>query len=130
MWNWQQSVLFTGSLFYIERSLYDILCTGASIVLFDESPLEPDPYVLLRIAQNANVTALGMGAKIYDEYAKIDDKSSGSTPSLSEAFNLDKLRMVMSTASPLKPSTFTWINKRLKPGVQIASIRYLLPLYH
>jgi hypothetical protein len=43
-----------------------VLYTGASIVVFDESPLEPDPHILLRIAQNSGATAIGMGAKIYD----------------------------------------------------------------
>lgn len=48
-----------------------MLYTGATIVLYDESPLEPDPHVLLRVCQNTKATILGMGAKIFDEYAKM-----------------------------------------------------------
>lgn len=48
-----------------------VCLTGATIVLYEESPLEPDPHILLKIAADTNSTCLGMGAKIWDEYLKM-----------------------------------------------------------
>uniref|UniRef100_A0A0K0D448 AMP-binding domain-containing protein n=1 Tax=Angiostrongylus cantonensis TaxID=6313 RepID=A0A0K0D448_ANGCA len=56
MWNWVMSFLFC----------------GGSIVLFDESPLEPDPHIILKVASVSNATIIGMGAKMYDEYSKMN----------------------------------------------------------
>jgi acyl-coenzyme A synthetase/AMP-(fatty) acid ligase len=49
-----------------------VLLTGATIVLYDESPLEPDPHIVLKIAADTKSTCLGMGAKIWDEYQKMN----------------------------------------------------------
>lgn len=47
-----------------------MVIVGMTVVLFDESPLEPDCHILLKIAARHKCTVLGMGAKIYDEYRK------------------------------------------------------------
>ncbi|KAI6176749.1 Acetoacetyl-CoA synthetase [Aphelenchoides bicaudatus] len=95
--------------------LMSVLITGATIVLYEESPLEPDPHILLKIAADTKTTALGMGAKIYDEYQKmnVDFKS---------LYDLTSLRLILSTASPLKASTFDFINSHIRPQVVIGSI--------
>ncbi|CAI4224843.1 unnamed protein product [Auanema sp. JU1783] len=99
MWNWTMSFLFC----------------GGSLVLYDESPLEPDTHVLIKIAVATKSTVIGMGAKLYDEYTrlKIDFQSM---------YDLSKLRLVYSTGSPLKSATFEFINLCIKPGVLIGSI--------
>ncbi|VDM54207.1 unnamed protein product [Angiostrongylus costaricensis] len=56
MWNWVMSFLFC----------------GGSIVLFDQSPLEPDPHIILKVTSVSKATIIGMGAKMYDEYAKMN----------------------------------------------------------
>uniref|UniRef100_A0A914Y6I7 Acetoacetyl-CoA synthetase n=1 Tax=Panagrolaimus superbus TaxID=310955 RepID=A0A914Y6I7_9BILA len=99
MWNWLMTVLYT----------------GASIVLYDESPIEPDPHVLLKVCQNTQATIIGMGAKIWDEYAKMD-------VDFKSIYNLSNLRLALSTASPLKASSFTFINNHMKPQIVIGSI--------
>lgn len=45
---------------------------GGSIVLYDESPLEPDQHILPKLAAKTKSTMIGMGAKLYDEYTKMD----------------------------------------------------------
>ncbi|KAH7732166.1 acetoacetyl-CoA synthetase [Aphelenchoides avenae] len=103
----------TGWMMY--NWLITVLYTGATIVLYDESPLEPDRHVLLRICQNTKATILGMGAKIFDEYAKmnVDFKT---------VYNLSHMRLILSTASPLKPATFDFLNAHVRPQVVIGSI--------
>ncbi|KAI6201703.1 Acetoacetyl-CoA synthetase [Aphelenchoides besseyi] len=99
MWNWLMSVLIT----------------GASIVLYDESPLEPDRDILVRVVSDTKSTVFGAGAKIFDEYMKLDID-------FFSRYELDQLRLILSTASPLKSSAFEYINRRLRPGVVIGSI--------
>lgn len=99
MWNWLMSVLLT----------------GATIVLYEESPLEPDPHILLKIAADTKATTLGAGAKVFDEFQKmnVDFKS---------VYGLSSLRLILSTASPLKASTFEFLNTHIRPQVVIGSI--------
>ncbi|KAI6215349.1 hypothetical protein M3Y94_00375300 [Aphelenchoides besseyi] len=99
MWNWLMSVLIT----------------GASIVLYDESPLEPDRDILVRVLTDTKSTVFGAGAKIFDEYMKLDID-------FFSRYELEQLRLILSTASPLKSSAFEYINRRLRPGVVIGSI--------
>uniref|UniRef100_A0A914CLH2 Acetoacetyl-CoA synthetase n=1 Tax=Acrobeloides nanus TaxID=290746 RepID=A0A914CLH2_9BILA len=99
MWNWLMTVLFT----------------GATIILYDESPLEPDPHVLLKICQNMKATIFGAGAKLFDEYAKSDCD-------FKSLYDLKSLRLILSTASPLKPNTFEFLNAHIRPQVCIGSI--------
>ncbi|CAD5222031.1 unnamed protein product [Bursaphelenchus xylophilus] len=98
MWNWLMTVLFT----------------GATIVLYNESPLEPQD-ILLKIVSETKATVLGMGAKIYDEYAKSDIDYK-------KIHSLSQLRLILSTASPLKASTFAYLNGKIRPQVVIGSI--------
>ena len=50
--------------------LISTLAAGASAVVYDESPLEPDVDVLMKIVADTHSTMFGAGAKIFDEYAK------------------------------------------------------------
>lgn len=99
MWNWLVSGLFT----------------GATIVLYDGSPLEPDPLVLWRLAEEERVTHFGTSAK----YLALLEKS-GARPR--EHFELAALRTVFSTGSPLAPEGFDFVYAHVKSDVQLASI--------
>jgi acetoacetyl-CoA synthetase len=74
----------------------------APIVLYDGSPLAPDPGVLWRLAAEAGVTCLGTSAAHISSSIK-----SGLTPGAS--YDLSRLRAVGSTGSPLAPEAFRWI---------------------
>lgn len=103
-----------------------VLFTGATIILYDESPLDPDPHVLLKICQNMKATIFGAGAKIFDEYAKMGCDFSRLLALkflfLESLYNLSSLRLILSTASPLKPSSFEFLNAHVRPQVVIGSI--------
>ncbi|VDO73114.1 unnamed protein product [Heligmosomoides polygyrus] len=99
MWNWLMSFIYC----------------GGSIVLFDESPLEPDPHIVLKVAAESKSTIIGMGAKLYDEYLRmnVDFKS---------LYDLRNIRLVYSTGSPLKSAAFEFINGSIAPEAVIGSI--------
>jgi len=99
MWNW----LVSG------------LASGATIVLYDGSPFQPDAGVLWRMAEQERITVFGAGAKYLAAVEK-----SGFVPK--DRCNPDALRTVMSTGSPLAPSGFDFVYSRIKPDVLLASI--------
>jgi len=99
MWNW----------------LLSTLACGATVVLYDGAPMHPDPGVLWRTAQNESVNIFGTSAKYLSALEK-----SGYKPRESAA--LDELRAILSTGSPLAPSSFDYVYRDIKTDVQLASI--------
>ena len=99
MWNW----------------LVASLATGAGIVLFDGNPMHPAPERLFDIAEQEELTFLGVSAKYIDSLRKIELKAS-------QSHNLSKLRTIASTGSPLSHEGFTYIYESVSPTVHLASI--------
>ena len=99
MWNWMVSAL----------------ALGATLVLFDGSPFYPDPGVLWRIAERENLAAFGTSAKYLSALAK-----SGYRPA--EHVRLACLASVLSTGSPLAPSSFDFVYEHIKDDLQLSSI--------
>jgi acetoacetyl-CoA synthetase len=99
MWNW----LVSG------------LASGASVVLYDGSPFHPDGDVLWKLAADLGVTHFGGSAKYFAHLEKLGHKPR-------ERFDLSRLRVVMSTGSPLLPESFDYVYRDIKPDVQLASI--------
>jgi len=99
MWNW----------------LVSALASGATIVLYDGAPLSPDPGVLWRIAERERIAVFGTSARYLAALEK-----SGYEPRAQ--FELDALRSVLSTGSPLAPSGFDFVYRSIRPDVQLASM--------
>ena len=99
MWNW----------------LVSSLATGAGIVLFDGNPMHPAPERLFDIAEQEELTFLGVSAKYIDSLRKIELKPSHS-------HNLSKLKTIASTGSPLSHEGFAYIYESVSPTVHLASI--------
>uniref|UniRef100_A0A0N5B976 Acetoacetyl-CoA synthetase n=1 Tax=Strongyloides papillosus TaxID=174720 RepID=A0A0N5B976_STREA len=99
MWNWLMTALYT----------------KATIVVFDESPIYPDKEILVKILARTKATIFGCGAKMYDTYNSMGIK-------FNDKYDLSNLRLALSTGSPLKPSSFEFINNSLKKKVVIGSI--------
>ena len=99
MWNWMVSAL----------------ALGATLVLFDGSPFHPDPGVLWRIAERERLAVFGTSAKYLSALEK-----SGYRPA--EHVRLPRLASVLSTGSPLAPSSFDFAYEHIKEDVQLSSI--------
>ena len=99
MWNW----------------LVSSLGAGATVVLYDGSPVFPSPNVLWRIVQDEAVTHFGAGARFHDIV-----RGEGMRPG--EYFQLHHLRTILSTGSPLAPETFEYIYANVKADLHLASI--------
>lgn len=99
MWNW----LVSG------------LATGATLVLFDGNPLHPGPEFLWQMAEREGISVFGTSAR----YLRAVEEA-GTKPG--EVANLQRLRALLSTGSPLAPEQFDWAYANIKSDMQLASI--------
>ncbi|MGF1801483.1 acetoacetate--CoA ligase [Vibrio gigantis] len=99
MWNWHVSAL----------------ASGACLVIFDGSPVYPQPDVLWGLAQRADVSLFGTSAKYLEaiEKAKVSPVDRHSLP---------HLRTLCSTGSVLYPEQFDYVYKYIKQNLHLASI--------
>ena len=94
MWNWEISAL----------------AAGATLVLHDGAPAYPASDALFDVAQQAQLTHLGLGARLIDAM-----RTDGAR--LRDGRNLDDLRMVLVTGSPLTEASAHWLVDQLGPAV-------------
>ena len=99
MWNWLASGL----------------AAGCTILLYDGSPFMRKGNILFDLADTAGMTVFGTSAKFIDALAKI-----GSRPM--QTHKLEKLRVMMSTGSPLAPESFDYVYGNVKRDIDLASI--------
>lgn len=104
----------TGWIVYL--SSVTSLLFGAKAILYDGSPLRPDPTVLLRIAEQHCVTTLGMGPRWMGELMR-----RSIVPK--DSFDLSKLAKVISTGMVLPEQAFErFYDVGFPPATQLANI--------
>ncbi|WP_341664393.1 acetoacetate--CoA ligase [Vibrio sp.] len=99
MWNWHVSAL----------------ASGATLVIFDGSPMHPSESVLWDIAEKYNVSLFGTSAK----YLEALEKAKYSPI---KQHKLPHLKTLCSTGSVLYPSQFDYVYKQIKTDLHLASI--------
>ena len=99
MWNW----------------LVGVLATGASVVLYDGNPAHPDAGALFDLADDVDITLMGVSAKYLDSVM-----AAGIRPI--DTHRLGSLRTICSTGSPLSPEGFAWVYEAVAPDVHLASM--------
>jgi acetoacetyl-CoA synthetase len=99
MWNW----LVSG------------LAAGATLLLYDGSPFMGRGNILFDYADAEGMTHFGTSAKFIDAAAK-----AGVDPA--KTHQLDKLRAILSTGSPLAPEGFDYVYAHVKKDVCLSSV--------
>jgi acetoacetyl-CoA synthetase len=99
MWNW----LLAG------------LTQGATCLLYDGSPFVNAGKILFDFAEQERATHFGVSAKYIDATKKL-----GVVPRRSH--NLETIRTIYSTGSPLSPESFDYVYQCVKTDVHLASI--------
>lgn len=99
MWNW----LVSG------------LAVGATLLLYDGSPLYPGPERLLDLIDAEGIHVFGTSAKYL---AALEQQ--GLTPATSH--DLGSLRMILSTGSPLSPHSYDYVYTKVKADLCLASM--------
>lgn len=91
------------------------LLLGATICLFDGNPGYPDMGTLWKFAAQTQATFFGAGAAYFANCMK-----AGIEPR--KLANLDRIRSVGSTGSPLSEEGFEWIYQQVGSDIMLASI--------
>ncbi|MRR33241.1 acetoacetate--CoA ligase [bacterium] len=99
MWNW----------------LVSSLAVGATVLLYDGSPLYPDSGALWKLAEEERITIFGTSAR----YLAIQEKQRVEP---GRDYDLSALRTILSTGSPLSPQSFRYVYREISRDVQLASI--------
>jgi len=99
MWNW----LVSG------------LASGATLLLYDGSPLVAGGRILFDLAEREAMNVFGTSAKYIDGIAKLGLKPR-------ETHRLGPLRTLLSTGSPLVPESFDFVYRNIKQDIHLASI--------
>src|SRR5699024_10315241 len=90
------------------------LLTGSTIILYDGSPGYPNKKMLWKFAEQTKMTIFGTSASFITGCMKDE-----ITPK--EDFNLQHLKNISSTGSPLPPEGFQWCYENVKKDLWIAS---------
>jgi acetoacetyl-CoA synthetase len=106
---------FTTTGWMMWHWLVSALASAATIVLYEGAPLHPDAGVLWRLAERERVSVFGTSARYLSSLEK-----SGYVPN--EHVQLPALRTILSTGSPLAPSSFDWVYRNVKQDLQLSSI--------
>ena len=99
MWNW----------------LVSALQIGATIFLYDGSPVYPDSKILWKKIEAEKISVFGTSPK----FLTISQKSK-IIPG--KKFNLSSLKAILSTGSPLSAENFKFVYKNVKKDIQLSSI--------
>ncbi|MGD8170691.1 acetoacetate--CoA ligase [Vibrio sp. TRT 21S02] len=99
MWNWHVSAL----------------ASGATLIIYDGSPMYPMPGVLWELAQEANVSLFGTSAKYLETLQKVNYSPS-------QYYALPHLKTLCSTGSVLYPEQFDFVYANIKADLHLASI--------
>ncbi len=99
MWNW----LVSG------------LAVNATLLLYDGSPVAPNPEVLWRIAETEKLTHFGASAKYYSGLDKLKYHPNNH-------FKLSSLRCLLSTGSALSAEMFEFLYQNVKTDMCLSSI--------
>ena len=99
MWNW----------------LVSSLAVGATIVLYDGSPLYPDSGAMWKMAQDLGINVFGTSAKFIDT-------CNAASLMPNQDYDLSQLRAILSTGSPLVEENFDYVYHAIKNDVLLSSI--------
>ncbi|MDC0074901.1 acetoacetate--CoA ligase, partial [Alphaproteobacteria bacterium] len=99
MWNW----------------LVSALSCGSTIILYDGSPFFPDHENFWSAAERLKINVFGASAKYFDSCNK-------HKLIINKKYDLKELKAILSTGSPLAPTSFDFIYKNIKKDVRLSSI--------
>ncbi|WWC93632.1 acetoacetate-CoA ligase [Kwoniella sp. B9012] len=94
--------------------LVSSLSTGATIILYEGSPLK-DPSYLFEMIDQYGITIFGTSAKWLEVISK-------TYPDVKDQHELSTLKQILSTGSPLPGGLFDWIYEKVKKDVLVGSI--------
>ena len=105
---------FTTTGWMMWNYLVSGLTVGASVVLVDGDPGHPDLMAMWRLAEELELTMLGVGAPFL-----LSCRKAGLSPRAE--LDLSRLRSVGSTGAPLPAEGFAWVYEQVSDDVLLSS---------
>ncbi len=105
---------FTTTGWMMWNALTGMLLNGGTLVLYDGNPGYPDMDRLWRLCEEARINQMGISAAFLTSCMK-----AGRTPG--KHYNLDHIKGIGATGSPLPPEGFQWVYEQVNPDVHLAS---------
>jgi acetoacetyl-CoA synthetase len=105
---------FTTTGWMMWNFLAGCLLSDAAIVLYDGSPAHPTAGALFELADRVGITCMGVSAGLLAAAEK-----AGTEPA--RDCNLERLRAIGSTGSPLSPESFRWVYEHVNADVWLFS---------
>jgi acetoacetyl-CoA synthetase len=99
MWNW----------------LVSSLQVGATLYLFDGNPVYPNNDILWRKIEEHKISVFGTSPKFLSIFSR-----NNIAPK--DEFDLNSLKAILSTGSPLPEEAFHWVYENVKSDIQLSSI--------
>lgn len=90
------------------------LATGATVLLYDGSPLK-DPATCWNLIDEHDVSVFGTSAKYIEMVSKM-------YPDVGKKHKLARLRQILSTGSPLAPGLFDYVYENIKADLLLGSV--------
>ncbi len=108
MWNW----------------LVSSLAVGATVLLYDGSPMKPSAGVLFDLAEQERMTIFGTSAKYLSLVEKegVRPKQTSHLSPSGGTYDLSALRAILSTGSPLAPESYDFVYRDIKTDLCLSSI--------
>ncbi len=105
---------FTTTGWMMWNFIVGVLLTDAAIVLYDGNPGNDDMNVLWDLAEQAGITCFGTSAAFIHGCMKAEVEPGAGR-------DLNRLRAVGSTGSPLSPEGFAWVYEHVGAGTWLFS---------
>lgn len=91
------------------------LASGATLLLYDGSPIYPDIDYLFQLVEQYSIKLFGTSAKYLDNLSK-------HSLNVGSRYDLSSMKIMTSTGSPLLPATFRYVYENIKCDLHLASI--------
>lgn len=91
------------------------LALGATLVLFEGNIFHPTPAVLFDMIDRCEINFFGVGAKFFEQAEKLNLQPI-------KTHKLTSLEAILTTASPLLPTSFDYIYSEVKKDVRLCSM--------
>ena len=108
-------LFFTSTSWVVWNMHLSFLASGATLLIYEGSPLYPDLTTAFRYIEGEQATYFGTCAKF------IDSLRAQDLP-IGEQFDLSNLRTLVTSGSPLVEEAFDYVYRRIKPDIHLASV--------
>jgi acetoacetyl-CoA synthetase len=108
-------LFFTSTSWVVWNMHLSFLGSGATLLIYEGSPLYPDPTTAFAYIEAEQATYFGTSAKFIDTL-RLGDQAIG------ERFDLASLRTIVTSGSPLVEESFEYVHRRIKPDIHLGSV--------